>query len=67
MDIDDISKEAFIQWNGPPMQRPIGLGEKHFTEQLERGGNTYLITLDNKLGSVVTKRLKTEEPDLPFF
>ena len=30
-------------------------------------GRWHFITLDNKLDSVVTKRLKTEEPDLPFF
>ena len=30
-------------------------------------GQWHFITLDNKMDSVVTKRLRAEEPGLPFF
>ena len=66
MDIDDVGKEAFIHWNGPPTVKADRLGRESLDRIFGRG-RWHFITLDNKLDSVVTKRLKKEEPDLPFF
>ena len=66
MDIDDVGKEAFIHWNGPPIAKAERLEREALGRIFERG-RWHFITLDNKLDSVVTKRLKAEEPALPFF
>ena len=65
MDINDIGKEAFLQWNGPPIAKADRLRREAF--ECIRRGRWHFITLDNKLDSVVTKRLKKKEPGLTFF
>ena len=30
-------------------------------------GRSHFVTLDNKVDSIVTKKLRSEEPGLPFF
>ena len=66
MDIEDVGKEAFIHQNGPPTAQADRLGREALDRIFGRG-RWHFISLDNKLDSVVTKRLKTEESDLPFF
>ena len=66
MDINDIGKEAYLHWNGPPTAKADRLRREALNRRLRRG-RWHFITLDNKLDSVVTKRLKKKEPGLTFF
>ena len=66
MDISDAGKEAMIHWNGPPLAKAERLG----TEALDRifgRGKWNFTTLGEKSDSVITKRLRSEEGNLPFF
>ena len=66
MGIFDTGMEALIHWNGPPIARADRLG-KEALDRIFGQNRWHFITLDNKLDSVVTKRLRDEEPSLPFF
>ena len=66
MDITDIGKEALIHWNGPPLAKADKLGEAALDRLFGRGKWNF-ITQANNSDSQVTKRLKEEEPGLPFF
>ena len=66
MDINDIGKEVFLHWNGSPTAKADRLRREALNRRLRRG-RWHFITLDNNLDLVVTKRLKKEEPGLPFF
>ena len=66
MDISDVGKEALIHWNGPPTAKADKLGRRAL-DRIFGKGQWHFITLDNKMDSVVTKRLRAEEPGLPFF
>ena len=55
MDINDIDKEAFLHWNGPPTAKADRL-RREALNKIFRRGRWHFITLDNKLDSVVTKR-----------
>ena len=66
MDINDIGKEAFLQWNSRPTAKADRL-RRDVLDRIFRRGRWHFITLDNKLDSVVTKRLKKKEPGLTFF
>jgi hypothetical protein len=65
-DISDIGKEALIHWNGPPLARADRLGEAALDRLFGRGRWNF-ITMANRVNSIVTKRLREEEPSLPFF
>ena len=58
-------KEALIHWNAPTA-RADRLGRKALDRHFGRGRG-HFITLQNKLDSPVNKRLRAEEPSLPFF
>ena len=66
MDICDIGKKALIHWNGPPLERADRLGEAALDRVFGRGRWNF-ITMANRVESKVTKRLRDEEPSLPFF
>ena len=66
MDISDIGKEAFIHWNGPPVARADSLGEATLNRMFGTGQWNF-VTMANKADSLVTKRLRKEEPSLLFF
>ena len=66
MDIFNIGKEALIHWNGPPTATADEVG-KEALNRIFGPGRWHFVTLDNKMDSVVTKRLRAEEPSLPFF
>ena len=66
MDISDIGKEALIHWNGPPLTWADRLGEAALDRLFGRGRWNF-ITMANRVDSIVTKRLREEEPSLPFF
>ena len=55
MDIDDVCKEAFIDSTA----KADRLG-KEALDRIFGRGRWHFITLDNKLDSVVTKRLKVD-------
>jgi hypothetical protein len=66
MDISDIGKEALIDWNGPPLAKADRLGKEALDRHFGKGRWNF-ITRSNKKDSNVTKRLRMEEPGLPFF
>ena len=66
MDIEDVGKEAMIHWNGPPLAKAEKLGREAMNRIFGRGKWNFT-TLANKSDSVVTKRLRNEESNLPFF
>ena len=66
MDISDIGKEAFIHWNGPHAARVDSLGEATLDRRFGTGRWNF-VTMANKADSLVTKRIRKEEPYLPFF
>ena len=55
MDINDIGKEVFLDWNGSPTAKADRLRREALNRRLRRG-RWHFITLDDKLESVVTKR-----------
>ena len=64
--VQDVGLEVFIDWNGPPIHLVDSLG----TRALDRyfnGGKWHFITLVNRADSVITRRLKTVQPKMPFF
>ena len=80
MDISDVGKEAMIHWNGPPIAMADILGEaaldRHFGGRSRFSSNFsfyltfnrwHFFTLANKADSMVTKKLRMEQPSLPFF
>ena len=66
MDISDIGKEALIHWNGPSLARAGCLGEAALDRVFGRNKWNF-ITMTSRADSLVTKRLREEEPSLPFF
>ena len=83
MDISDIGKEALIHWNGPPIAKAGKLGEaaldrvfggrNRFPSKISIFCVDFMphrwnfVTRSNKSDSLVTARLRKEEPDFPFF
>ena len=59
-------KEAWIHWNGPLTAKADRLGRDALDRLFERG-RWHFVTLDNKVDSIVTKKLRSEKPGLPFF
>ena len=66
MDISDFGKEALIHWNGPPVARADSLGESAL-DRLFGQNKWNFVTMASRANSLVTKRLREEEPSLPFF
>ena len=64
--IEDVGKETFIDWNGPPVHQCDSLGIKAMN-RIFKGSSWRFVTVANKADSTVTKRLKQQESRLPFF
>ena len=64
--IEDVGKETFINWNGPPIHLSDNLGTKTLN-RIFKGTKWHFTTVANKSDSEVTKRLKDEKPKIPFF
>ena len=64
--IEDVGKETFIDWNGPPVHQSDSLGIKTLN-RLFKGTKWHFVTVANKADSEVTKKLKSEKSKLPFF
>ena len=66
MDIEDVGKETFIHWNGPPVHLSEKLGIKTM-DRIFKGKNWNFVTRKNRLDSLVVKKAKKETPRLPWF
>ena len=64
--IEDVGKEAFIDWNGPPLHLAENLGMKTM-DRIFKGSRWHFVTVVNKADSEVTQRLKKRQTKLPFF
>ena len=64
--IEDVGKETFIDWNGPPVHLADNLGTK-VLNRLFKGSKWHFVTVANKSDSEVTRRLKDRKSKLPFF
>ena len=66
MGIEDVGKESFIDWNGPPVHLSDSLGIKTLN-RIFKGSKWHFVTVANKSDSEVTQRLKKRQAKLPFF
>ena len=64
--VQDVGLEVFIDWNGPPIHLVDSLGAR-VLDRYFNGGKWHFVTLVNRAGSVVTRRLKDVKPKTPFF
>ena len=66
MDVEHLGREAYIHWNGPPLARSdeLGIGAMNRIFGPDRWN---FVTFLNRSDSKVTKRLKGEKPNVPFF
>ena len=64
--VEDVGKEAFIDWNGPPVHLSDNLGAK-VLNRLFKGKMWHFVTVANQPDSEVTRRLKQKQAKLPFF
>ena len=64
--VEDVGKEAFIDWNGPPIHLADNLGVK-VLNRLFKGKRWHFVTVANQPDSEVTRRLKQKQSKLPFF
>ena len=64
--IEDVGRETFIDWNGPPVHLCENLGTKTL-DRIFKGSKWHFITVANKSDSEVTNRLKNEKSRIPFF
>ena len=64
--IEDVGKETFIDWNGPPIHLADNLGIKTLNRNFN-GSKWHFVTVANQTDSEVTKRLKSKKPKVPFF
>ena len=67
LDIGDVGLEARIHWNGPPIHHATRLGESALDRHFGGRRRWHFVTKNNRLESLVTKRLKKEKPRLPFY
>ena len=64
--VQDVGLEVFIDWNGPSIHLVDSLGAR-VLDRYFNGGKWHFVTLVNRAGSVVTRRLKDVKPKTPFF
>ena len=64
--IDDVGKESFIHWNGPPVPLASNLLIKALNRHF-KGPKWNFITRENKMFSTVTARLQEQKARVPFF
>ena len=64
--IEDVGRETFIDWNGPPIHQCDNLGVK-VLNRIFKGTKWHFITVANKSDSNVTRRLREQQSKLPFF
>ena len=64
--IEDVGKETFINWNGPPVHMADSLGVKTLN-RLFKGKKWHFVTRTSNLDSEVIKRLKSKPAKVPFF
>ena len=67
LDIGDVGLEARIHWNGPPIHHATRLGESALDQHFGGRRRWHFVTKNNRLESLVNKRLKKEKPRLPFY
>ena len=67
LDIGDVGLEARIHWNDPPIHHATRLGESALDRHFGGRRRWHFVTKNNKLESLVTKRLKKAKPTLPFY
>jgi hypothetical protein len=63
--IEDVGRETFIDWNGPPILFSDDLCTKTLNG-ISKGTKWHFITVANTSDSEVTKRLKDEKLKLHF-
>ena len=64
--IEDVGKETFINWNGPPIHMADSLGVKTLN-RVFKGKKWHFVTRASNLDSEVIKRLKSKPAKVPFF
>ena len=65
MHIEDLGREAFIHWNGPPVHKADRLGKKALDRHFKNGRWNF-ITQFYRTESLVIQRKKREESQVPF-
>ena len=63
--IEDVGKETFISWNGPPVHMADSLGVKTLN-RLFKGEKWHFVTRTSNLDSEIIKRLKSKPAKVPF-
>ena len=66
LDISDVGREAYINWNGLPVANAATLLELALDKRFKGRKNWIFITKENKLQSVMVDRLKREVSKTPF-
>ena len=66
LDISDVGREAYINWNGPPVANAATLLELALDKRFKGRKNWRFITKENKLQSVLVDRLKRKVSKAPF-
>ena len=61
LSVEDVGKETFIDWNGPPVHLSDNLGIKTLN-RVFKGTKWHFVTVANKTDSEVKKRLKQKMP-----
>ena len=67
MDIQNVGVESKIHWNGPPVHYTKDLAEATLDRIFGGRSKWHFVTKISKRDSVVTSRLKSERPKLPFY
>ena len=67
LDTSDVGVEAFINWNGPPVDNSSDLLEVALDKRFKGRGRWRFVTKENKLQSKVVSRLRKEVSRVPFF
>ena len=64
--IEDVDKEIFINWNGPPVHMADSLGGKTLN-RVFKGKKWHFATKASRLDTEVIIRLKSKQAKVPFF
>ena len=67
LDINQVGKETFIHWNGPPISNATPLLEAALDRMFKGRKSWRFVTKKNNLESKVVSRLKSEVSRVPFF
>ena len=67
LDINKVSKESFIHWNGPALSNLTSVLEAALDKRFKGRKTWRFVTKEYNLQSKVVSRLKTEVSRVPFF